>query len=329
MPDPNEYDKEDEFMSACISKAVDEGKDQDQAVAMCSTMWADKGKKNQRQMGGPISKDMKLIGEGQEGEVLQFRPAKPESEFKSFPLSVQGIEGRTVKSLFAVMGHIDDGNDRILPAAFKKTLSERMNRVQVLWQHDATQPPVGTPKLIKEVAANELPGEYKAQFPAATGALYGEIDYLDTPRGNEILTGIRAGAIKENSIGYDTIQADYATEGERKVRNIREVRLWDVSPVNWGMQPAAINLKEAVTKFHVGELDVVGMIPELLRVFTGERKEGRVLSARNLEKLKQALQTLNDLLMNAEPPVDEEFVKALTDKRNALIARIAIAEKEF
>jgi uncharacterized protein len=300
MPDPNQYDNEKDFMAACIPMQIEEGKEQDQAVAICYSMWEDRGKK------------------GKQG-----------TEFKSYPLDVQSIEGRTVKSLFAVMGQVDDGNDRILPAAFKKTLSERMNRVQVLWQHDASQPPVGKPLLIKEVAGNELPVEYKTQYPAATGALYGEVDYLDTPRGNEILAGIRAGAIKENSIGYDTILADYSNEGERKVRNLREVRLWDISPVNWGMQPAAINLKSAVEKFHVGELDIPGMVPELLRVFTGERKEGRVLSARNLEKLKQALQTLSDLLLSAEPPEDEEFIKALTDRRNALMARIAIAEKEF
>ena len=250
-----------------------------------------------------------------------------EYEFKSFPLDVQSIDGRTVKSLFAVMGQVDDGGDRIHPSAFKKTLSERQSRVQVLWQHDASQPPVGKPLLIKEVAGNELPAEYKTNYPAATGALYGEVEYLDTPRGNEILAGIRASAIKENSIGYDTIRFDYATEGEVKVRNLREVRLWDISPVNWGMQPAAINLKAAVTKFHVGELDVPGMIPELLRVFTGESKEGRVLSARNLEKLKAALQVLTDLLISAEPPEEDPFLKALTIQQ--LQARIAIAEKEL
>jgi HK97 family phage prohead protease len=297
MPNPDEFDKEDEFMSACVSTAISEGKDQDQAVAMCAAMWADKGKKT-----------------------------KPTPEFKSFPLSVQGVEGRTVKSLFAVMGYIDDGGDRIHPKAFTKTLQEHVKRVQVLWQHDASQPPVGKPLVIKEVASADLPGEYKAQYPTATGALYGEVEYLDTPRGNEILTGIRAGAIKENSIGYDTLQYDYSNEKERKIRNLREVRLWDISPVNWGMQPAAINFKEAMVKFHMGELDIPGMIPEILRVFTGESKEGRVLSARNLEKLKQALETLNQLLFAAEPPQNDEFVKAFTQQ---LRLRIAIAEKEL
>jgi HK97 family phage major capsid protein/HK97 family phage prohead protease len=42
MPDPNKYSDESGFMSDCISTAVDEGKDHDQAVAMCSSMWANK-----------------------------------------------------------------------------------------------------------------------------------------------------------------------------------------------------------------------------------------------------------------------------------------------
>jgi hypothetical protein len=251
---------------------------------------------------------------------------KPVIEYKSYPLDIQGIEGRTVKSLFAVMGHVDDGGDRILPNAFRKTLAERQSRVMVLWQHDASQPPVGKPLTIKEIAAGELPGEYKARYPAATGALYGEVEYLDTPRGNEILTGIRAEAIKENSIGYDTIVSDYASEGEKKVRNLREVRLWDISPVNWGMQPAAVNLKSAVAHFQTGELDIPGLIPELMRVFTGEAKEGRVLSAANLAKLKNALETLTSILLKAEPPEDEVFIKALTERMRA---RVRIAENEI
>ena len=297
MPEPMAGQTQEEFMEKCIPMAMSEGMDNDQAVAMCATKWEE-----------------------------HMKTSTPKTEYKSFPLSVQGIEERTVKSLFAVMGHVDDGKDRILPRAFAKTLSERMSRVMVLWQHDATQPPVGKPLLLKEITRDELPSDYKTQFPAATGALYGEVEYLDTPRGNEVLSGIKAGAIRENSIGYDALQHDYTSEGGERVRNLKELRLWDISPVNWGMQPAALNLKSAVERFHVGELDAAGMIPELLRVFTGESKEGRVLSARNLEKLKQALQTLQDILLAAEPPQDEESIFLQLENMKL---RVAIAEREL
>ena len=42
MPDPAEYESEEEFMGACVPKMVEEGKDQDQAVAACAAMWAKK-----------------------------------------------------------------------------------------------------------------------------------------------------------------------------------------------------------------------------------------------------------------------------------------------
>jgi len=46
MPDPSKYESEDKFLEACIPIAIEEGKDKDQAVAMCKAMWADKDKKS-------------------------------------------------------------------------------------------------------------------------------------------------------------------------------------------------------------------------------------------------------------------------------------------
>jgi HK97 family phage prohead protease len=42
MPDPAGYASEDEWMAACVPTMMDEGRDQDQAVAACLQMWRDK-----------------------------------------------------------------------------------------------------------------------------------------------------------------------------------------------------------------------------------------------------------------------------------------------
>lgn len=42
MPNPNEYENESEWMGVCVPAMVDEGKDNDQAVAACMSMWANK-----------------------------------------------------------------------------------------------------------------------------------------------------------------------------------------------------------------------------------------------------------------------------------------------
>ena len=39
MPDPSEYENEKEWMAACVPRMMDEGKEQDQAVAACINMW--------------------------------------------------------------------------------------------------------------------------------------------------------------------------------------------------------------------------------------------------------------------------------------------------
>jgi len=44
MPDPEKYETEDEFMEACVPMAVDEGMEQDQAVAVCMDKWKNRGK---------------------------------------------------------------------------------------------------------------------------------------------------------------------------------------------------------------------------------------------------------------------------------------------
>jgi hypothetical protein len=59
-------------------------------------------------------------------------------------------------------------------------------------------------------------------------------------------------------------------------------------------------------------------------------KAGRVLSARNLSRLKDALTVLNDILLAAEPQEDEaektRRAKALTEQMRI---RLAIAEREL
>jgi len=255
-------------------------------------------------------------------------------EYKVFPiLSKEVGEDRIVKSLFAVTGHVDSGNDRLWPGAFTQTLKERGDRIKVLWQHDAHEPPIGVPVLLKELRRDDLPAQMLELYPDATGGLLGHIKYLPTPRGDEVLTGIREGAITENSIGYDPISGKFDFDA-KNVRNLHEVRLWDVSPVNWGMQELAINVKRALPLSEVDIALAVAWLGQKALLDTQLRgavqavrlaaglKEGRVLSAHNLQKLKDALGVLNDLLLIAEP-LGDEVVKL------DVIARLDMAEREL
>jgi len=129
-------------------------------------------------------------------------------EYKDFKIETKEIEGRTVKGITAVFGNIDDGGDRIHRGSFRKTIQENAVNVQHLWQHRGDEPPTAVVKELKEVGRDDLPEEVRAKYPDATGGLYVAREYLETERGNDILTGIRANAITKMSIGFNAIKFD-------------------------------------------------------------------------------------------------------------------------
>ncbi len=155
--------------------------------------------------------------------------------------STKGI----VTAFFAVFGNVDFGNDRIWPGGFAKTFSERGLAVKVQDAHrtDSCLAAVGRPLALREVGIDELPPELLAEFPDATGAAEATVQFLmDTPEGKGIFTRLAEGVIDQWSFAYDVIQADFSEEmvnGKNiTVRNLRELRLHEISPVVFGMNPA-------------------------------------------------------------------------------------------
>jgi HK97 family phage prohead protease len=228
-------------------------------------------------------------------------------EYKALPTFTKSIEGRTVTGIAAVFGNIDSYNDILYPGAFKKTIKENGKRVRHLWQHDTQNPPIAAVKELREVGVDELPKEVVKEFPDAKGGLLVVRDYLETPRGQEVLEGIRTNAINEMSFGFNTVKVDFdeVEQGDVKlqVRNLREVRLWDTSDVNWGANPATSAAKSALD-FKLSQL--YNLAGEIIEDFSGVEhvydhlltKLGRV----DKEALSAELADLLDIL-RAEPPL--------------------------
>lgn len=182
---------------------------------------------------------------------------KRKFETKAIPTYTKEIDDRKVTGFAAVMGNIDSGGDRIAKGAFKKTIAEHISRIRHLWGHDSFAPPVAMVVDLQEVGKGALPKDMRAQFPDAKGALQVTREYLDTPRGDEVLAGLKAGAVNEMSFAYDVIKSKITEEivdeddkGEkyespyrRVVRELTELRLWETSDVNWGMNEATIASK--------------------------------------------------------------------------------------
>lgn len=238
-------------------------------------------------------------------------------EYKAFQSFTKGINGRTVEGFAAIFGNVDSGGDIVHKGAFKKTLQENRKRFRHLWMHNPFEVPTAAIKDISEVGKGDLPKEVKEAYPEATGGLYVAREYLETPKGDEILTAIRAGAINEMSFGYDVVKFDFGTMEDKPVRNLKELILYDTSDVTWGMNAATVASKSDT------ELQMINTWIESLQADT---KAGRVLSASNLQKLKDALAVLSDILLSAEPSTSDEDVKSLTEQ---IFQRLAIADYQI
>lgn len=172
---------------------------------------------------------------------------------KSFPALVIKADSELgiVEAIVSVIGNIDLGDDVIHPGSFIKTITERLGKIRVLDNHrtSSTLDVIGKPLEIRELSKAELPPELIEKFPSATGGLYTKTQYLiNTPEGKGIFDRIKEGAIDEYSIGFSIPRGKYDVSSvvvdgiKKQIRNIREIRLFEYSPVIFGMNDATTTL---------------------------------------------------------------------------------------
>jgi len=224
VPKPKPGESEDDYVSRCIPIVLNEGTtdDSSQAAATCHSMWQEE--------------------RGQAGGRAMGR------EYKSFPaLAVKAGDQGEVETIFAVFGNVDEGGDMIHPGAFAKTFTERGNKIMVLDAHNAgsVRDVIGKPVSLQEIGRDALPEKILQEYPMATGGALARVQFLmDTPEGEGAFKRIKAGAVSEWSFGYDVLDHDFSEmvhNGQKTtVRNLRTLKLYEISPVLWGMNPATM-----------------------------------------------------------------------------------------
>jgi HK97 family phage prohead protease len=139
-------------------------------------------------------------------------------ETKQFAFEVASVdgEGRTLEGYAAAFGNVDAVGDIIHPGAFAKTITERGSQVKLLWQHQQGEP------LGRVMALREDPR-----------GLFIKAVISDTARGRDALALLKDGAIGEMSIGYDPVIFDYSQQDAKNIRNLREIKLHEVSLVSF------------------------------------------------------------------------------------------------
>ena len=133
-------------------------------------------------------------------------------------------------------------NDIVEPGAFKKTIAERgpsgSNRIRVLWQHSVKEV-IGRPITLEEHSRDLLPQELQKKYPLASGGLFTKTQIvMDVQRGREAFALYKAGAMDEWSIGFNSMDEWFEECEKVSYRHLREIRLWEYSPVTWGANAA-------------------------------------------------------------------------------------------
>jgi hypothetical protein len=143
-------------------------------------------------------------------------------EYKKMQFKVESYseEEGVFSGYGSVFGNVDSGGDVVEPGAFTKTLAKGWERVKILALHNDCCLPIGRPIDIHE--------DEKGLFLSAK--------ISDTTMGRDIKTLLKDGVLNELSIGYDPVIFDYDENG---IRHLREVELWEVSPVIWAMNQEA------------------------------------------------------------------------------------------
>lgn len=138
-----------------------------------------------------------------------------------------GQEFGQISAYGAVFNNVDEGNDKIIPGSFKRTIKNSKDRalargkkylIPMLWQHDT----------------NELIGGWYDLSETEFGLLCNGDIALGTQRGREYYELVKAGMADDLSIIYDvpTGGAKYDKSG---VRELSELRLFSVDPVVFAM----------------------------------------------------------------------------------------------
>ena len=137
----------------------------------------------------------------------------------------------TFKGHLAVFNNIDEGDDRIIPGAFKdflvKSKQKKEEVVPIFWVHKSSEP-VGI------FPISEMSEDNKGL--AVTGLMPKD----DTFVSGRVIPQMRIGSVRKMSIGYDT--KDFEMDG--MIRNLLKVHLFEGSLV-----PLAMNDQATIIDF--------------------------------------------------------------------------------
>ena len=144
------------------------------------------------------------------------------TEYKNMVFELKALKARQFEGYGSIFGNVDHGGDIVVHGAFARSLADHKKQgvlPQMFWMHQM----------------DKVPGKW-IEMDEDDKGLYVKGEFVETELGNEIHTLVQQKAVRGLSIGFVTTERAYDKEGNRL---IKEVDLWEVSPVSLAMNPLA------------------------------------------------------------------------------------------
>ena len=190
----------------------------------------------------------------------------------------------------AVFNNVDDGGDKILPGAFKKTIIEKLpiKRIKFADFHNTWRSSEDIIGIIEEAKEDDYGLWIKARLSKSV-------------RAQEVREKVKDGILDALSIGYRAVKYSYekTDENEPTVRILEELELFEVSVVAFGMNSLAV-ITDAKNSNEIG-------IPKLFSMLRS-KIETVGLSESEKKELREAINNLKALL-DDEPSNDTQNPK--------------------
>jgi uncharacterized protein len=140
------------------------------------------------------------------------------------PFEIKASSEYDVEGYGSTFGNIDLGGDVVMPGAFAKSLAKHRREgttPKMLWGHDTHALPIGVWE----------------EFDEDSDGLYLRGRIADTQMGKDVRTLAKMRAIDRMSIGFSIVDAEFRKDGAFA---LKEIDLWEVSLVNFPMNPEAV-----------------------------------------------------------------------------------------
>lgn len=209
---------------------------------------------------------------------------KEQRSFKATELRVEGDQIPTIKGYPAVFNVMSENlgyfREIVRPGAFKKTINDGAD-IRALFNHNPNF-------VIARTKSNTL------KHTEDDKGLFIEAAPPDATWARDLVSSIKRGDINQMSFSFETVKDRWGTENGERIRELFEVRLFDVSVVTYPAYPQTSVSARSILTEHGIEFDAIAGI--LFR-----SKHGSEINKSDHEIINRSIEILKQFLPKSEP----------------------------